>query len=173
MKKHSLYFLFFILFTGCSIKYDNNNLSSYNLQKEQISLLENDINKLSKQINKEEAKDAAFKAISFSKRLANDYDIVSPPLFHNLLVNMNIKEKGYCYHFANDLMEYLKKQNYKSFKFIRIVANKGEYFEHGSVLLTRDDIKFENSLVLDAWRNSGELFFIKIKEDKIYKWEKR
>jgi len=29
------------------------------------------------------------------------------------------------------------------------------------------------NILLDAWRNSGNLFFIKIEEDKKYVWEER
>lgn len=132
-----------------------------------------DIQAISKEINKDEASLLSKEAISYSKELANKYEVTTPALFHNTLVNLNIKRRGYCYHYANDLHKYLKTKKFKSFKFIRAVSKRGEYFEHSSLVLTRDDISFENSLVLDAWRNTGDLYWSKIKNDKAYKWEKR
>ena len=70
-------------------------------------------------------------------------------------------------------MKYLKEKEFKSFYFIRAVANRGEYFEHSSLVLTRDDVEFEESILFDAWRDSGELFFSKVKNDIKYKWEKK
>lgn len=74
---------------------------------------------------------------------------------------MGLKEKGYCYHYANDLLKYLKTKDYKSFHLKKIVSQRGQYFEHTSIIITRDNIKLEDSIVLDAWRNSGILFFFK------------
>lgn len=170
-----LFITIFILFilSGCSIKHNNkqiDNENDFNKNMQSLSLL---IESLSQKIDKNEAKSLAYEAINHSKKLANEYEIVAPALFHNSLVNMGIKQKGYCYHYANDLKAYLHSKKFKSFKLIKAVANKGEYFEHTSLVLTRDDISFENSIILDAWRDSGILYFSKVKDDKRYKWEKR
>ena len=57
----------------------------------------------------------SYDAITYSKYLANEYELVSPPLFHNtFLVNYNMKEKGLCHHFAKDLLAYLNRKNTKA-----------------------------------------------------------
>lgn len=173
MNRYSFLIIITIFFSACTVKYDNNILKESSYQQSRINYLSNMIQELSILVNKEESRAAAYEAIKHSRELANEYTMITPPTLHNVLVNINMRDKGLCYHFANDLMAHLQKQKYKTFKFFRIVSNKGEYDEHGSVLLTRDDIKFENSIVLDAWRDSGELFFIKVKDDKEYKWEKK
>ena len=43
--------------------------------------------------------------------LAKQYDLVRPALFHNTLINMNSKKRGFYYHFTQDLLKELKKQN--------------------------------------------------------------
>ena len=166
--------LFIILiFSACAVNYENVNLDKKIFFDKDMNNLAKEIDNLSEKIDKKEAKDASYEAIRYSKYLANKYEIVKPALFHNTLVNLKLKEKGYCYHYANDLMAYLQEQNFKSFYFLKVIANKNEYFEHTSIILTRDDVSFENSIVLDAWRNSGKLFFAKVKDDKRYKWEKK
>ncbi len=62
------------------------------------------------------------------KKLANDYNIIPPALFHNSLINMGLKEKGYCYHYANDLLKYLKTKDYKSFHLKKSCFTKRSIF---------------------------------------------
>lgn len=169
--KHIFLFLIVILFTACSVKHDtletkplkNNSIESISLSKM--------IQTLSNKITKKQSLELANDAITYSKYLANEYKIVTPPLFHNTLVNLNIKEKGYCYHFANDLFTHLNKKKYENIKITKIVADRGKYFEHTSLILSSKGVRFEDSIVLDAWRNSGILFFSKVKDDERYKWE--
>ena len=173
MKQTIILITIILFFNACSIKYPHINLEKRTYDNIKVQKLAKDILSLSNKINKKEALKASYDAIEYSKHLSNKFKVVSPALFHNTLVNLNLKEKGFCYHYANELQQYLNSKEFKTFKFIRIVSNRGEYFEHSSILLTRDDISFENSLVLDAWRDSGELFWSKIKNDTKYKWEKK
>ena len=160
-----------IFFSACSVKYDNVNLDKKNYQEEEVKKLTKTILSISKKIDEKEAKELSYDAITYSKYLANEYELVSPPLFHNFLVNYNMKEKGLCHHFAKDLLAYLNRKKYTSFKLTRIVAERQEYFEHNGILLTTSGVNFQNSLVLDAWRDSGKLFWVEVKNDDKYKWE--
>ena len=164
-------FLISFIFLGCSVKYDNVDLNKKNYNDEEVKSLTKKILSVSKKIDEKEAKELSYDAITYSKYLANEYDLVSPPLFHNTLVNYNFREKGLCHHFAKDLLSYLNRKKYKTIKLERIVAQRKEYFEHNGILLTTNGTKFENSLVLDAWRNSGKLYWIEVKNDNDYKWE--
>lgn len=170
-----LFISIFILFliTGCSVKYKNEHLNEEKIFTKQIQDLYLLLQETSKKISKKEAKTFAYEVITYSKVLANKYEILAPALFHNSLINLGLKKKGYCYDYANDLKSYLHSYKFKSFKLRKIVANKDTYFEHTSLVLIRDDIKFKNAIVLDAWRNSGKLYFAKVKDDKKYKWEIR
>ncbi len=169
MKFLTIFTFLFLFFTGCSVKHDIHQ-SIYDGEMKKLSYL---IKSISKNIDKKEAQSVAYEAIIYSKKLSNKYNLISPPLLHNSLVNLGLKDKGFCYHFANDLMTYLKNKNYKSFEFMKVVSKRGEYFEHNSFILIRDDVKFEDSIVFDAWRNSGVLYFSKVKDDKNYDWEVR
>ena len=78
---------------------------SHNIQKLQHAIV-----KLSPSIDSNEAKIIA--TISFKQPidLAKQYDFVRPALFHNTLINMNSKKRGFYYHFTQDLLKELKKQ---------------------------------------------------------------
>lgn len=97
-----------LLFSSCSIKYDKNDFANENRLNNKMKELSNLLLESSNNIDSKEAKDFAYKAVNYSKTLANEYKVVAPALFHNSLVNMGLKTKGYCYHYANDLMSFLK-----------------------------------------------------------------
>lgn len=167
MKKAIFYITVILLFSACSNK--------ILLSKEQINSsskeLANLIIQSSSKIDKKEAISFSRDITSYSIFLANKYEIYTHPLVHNTLVNLNLKQKGLCYHYANDLLKFIKYKAYKSFKFKKIVSKRNDYFEHSAIILTRGDISFKDSIVLDAWRDAGKLYFSKVKNDEKYKWE--
>jgi len=161
------YFIFtlFVLFTGCTT---TPKISTVKKAQKLESIL------LSLHVNKEEAKDLSGKIFKYSRKLAEEYELVKPPLYHNFLVNMGIKKRGLCWQFAYDMLSFVKKQNYKSFDYYIGGANINNYWsEHNVLVVTCKGCNFEEGVLLDPWRNSGELFFCKIKNDKNYKWKQR
>ncbi len=171
MKNLLILILSIFIFIGCSTKNQNAQIKNFSSFKTKIEKLNLQVESLSNTIDKKEAQSFAYDAIKYSKQLAKEYKVITPALVHNTLINMNIKKRGLCYHYANDLLKYLKQKDFKSFKFIKVIANRGEYFEHTSIALTTKNIKFEDSIILDAWRDTGDLYFSKVKDDKRYKWE--
>lgn len=128
------------------------------------------IQNLSTSISKDEALKLSQIAVLYSLRLKDTYHLVSPPLYHNILINLKIKEKGYCYDFTKDLMSELKKQNFKTLTLRWAVHKRAQYFEHNSLLISQKNKAFNSGIILDAWRNSGDLFFSYLKNDKKYSW---
>lgn len=173
MKHFIILLISTFLFLGCSSKNYTITKSEKNEIETKIDLLAKEVETLSKRVDKEEAYSVAFNAVTYSLYLAKEYKVVEPALFHNLLVNLEIKERGLCYHYANDLLIYLKSKKYKSFDFIKIISNQDTYFEHTSIAITTNHTSFKNSIVLDPWRDCGRLYFSKIKNDNKYKWEKK
>ncbi len=182
MLKSLIYFIFLLFFTGCSIKYDSVTMNKQN----QIVVLkvdtetQNNINTLSKQIqdisttiSNTEASDLSFRTTYYAMVLANQYDLMAPALYQNYLVNQKQRERGLCYHWVTDIVKYLQNYNYKTLSIYKVVANKGKYNEHNAISVTAKDYPYDNAILLDAWRNSGKLFFIPIKNDTRYKWKLR
>lgn len=168
MKFFLISILLVVFFNGCSVKYDHLKIDKSTNQKiKQLSL---QIQSLSRTINQSEAEKLAKEVVIYSKKLASDYDLVSPPLYHNYLVNKGIKKRGLCYHFANDMKNHIDHQNYKTIIVHNIISNKNEYFEHTALSVTSIGMDFKDGIILDAWRDSGELFFSKLKDDTRYNW---
>ena len=65
-------------------------------------------------------------------------------------------------------MEHLKKQKFKSFDLRWGVAFKGEPMEHNSVVVVAKGGSFESGLLIDPWRNSGELYWGKMQDDFVF-----
>ncbi len=167
MKSYIYLLLLSILFVGCT-----SNQPIPNVQNIKIQKLESLLNSL--HVDKKEAKDLAKKSIIYSRTLAKEYNLVKPPLFQNFLVNIGLRKKGLCWQFAYDMLSFVKKQNYKSFDYYIGGANVGDYWrEHNVLVVTCRGCKFQDGILLDPWRDSGDLYFSKIKDDKEYKWKQR
>ena len=156
---------------GCSLTPLPN--SSIFSTKKEIYRLNQMLLELNSSIDSKEANDLSKEAVWYSHSLASNYKVVSPPLWHNTLVNVGIRKKGLCYEWAGDLLRHLLSREYKSFRFYFIGSDIGNYFEHNALAVTFDGGDLNHSIVLDAWRNSGNLYFDKIENDKKYSWKKR
>jgi hypothetical protein len=140
---------------------------------EQIATLQNDLSALNGHTDVVEAGEVAQTAIQYSAYLAEEYELVRPPVFHNVLVRMGLKDRGLCHHWTADLMKELQQLELKSFQLYWGVAHRGsELREHNTVVIAARGQEFEDGLVLDPWRNSGELYWISVKDDR-YPWRKR
>ena len=67
--------------------------------------------------------------------LAKQYDLIRPALFHNTLINMNSKKRYLYYHFTQDLLKGLRKQNLNSVT-LPWGRTKKQFWKHNAVLIT-------------------------------------
>ena len=106
--------------------------------------------------------------------LTQEFALTSPPVFHNFLVNVGLREKGLCYHWSDALYTYLSKKQYTAFEFHLVGANIGEYFtEHNALVVTARGGKVQEGVIIDPWRDSGALYFSTVKSDVAYQWKHR
>jgi hypothetical protein len=117
----------------------------------------------------DEAQRVADCACDYSKQLAREYRVVRPAFLHNFLVNVGLKNRGLCYHWAEDLLARLQTLNLTTLELHWGVARAGTVREHNSVVVTAQGHPFENGIVLDAWRRSGRLVWKAVSADK-YPW---
>ena len=69
---------------------------------------------------------------------------------------------------------YLSEKDYPHFEFHLAGANIGEYFfEHNALVIVAKGSKVYDGVVIDPRRDSGKLYFSKVREDTKYKWEHR
>ena len=154
-----------VFISGCSVKQE-----TLNTKPEKLEHLTQDLVALGKGVDPKEAKAFAKESLSYSRELAGKYKLMAPANFHNLLINMGYRERGLCYEWSEDMMEHLKKQKFKSFDLRWGVAFKGEPMEHNSVVVVAKGGSFESGLLIDPWRDSGELYWGKMHDDFVFKW---
>jgi hypothetical protein len=132
--------------------------------------LQGSLRKLGENTDPAEARQVAETAVISSLRLAEDYRVAPPARWHNLLIQMGFRDRGLCFHWTEDLMKRLQALNLQTYQLHWGVANKGsELREHNSVVITGLNQPFNEGLVLDPWRNSGDLYWAKVGQDS-YPW---
>ncbi len=139
-----------------------------------ISKLSSHLYSLDKTISKSQSQKLAKDIFAYTQKLTKDFKLTSPPLFHNFLVNVGIREKGLCYDWSDALYIHLSHQDYQSFDFHLMGANIGEYWsEHNAMIVVAKGKTPLNGIIIDPWRDSGKLYFSHIKDDKRYSWKWR
>ena len=129
----------------------------------QLSLL---LGSLDEHISKTEAMQLSRDIFEHTEKLSKEFNMTSPPQWHNFLVNVGIREKGLCYHWSDALYVHLSQKKYPSFEFHLMGANIGEYWsEHNVLVVSEKDGKVEEGIIIDPWRNSGNLYFSKVNDD--------
>ena len=156
------------LFLACSVK--EPVLKEVNKRVNELEVL---VLNLNPKVSHLEARDLAESSINYSLELARKYKVISSPWIQNTLVNLGFRKRGLCYEWSEDLLWYLYTKHYKTLELHAIGANIGYLNEHNALSVSVKGEGIENSIVLDAWRNSGNLYFKKIAEDVEYEWEER
>ncbi len=122
-------------------------------------------------VDRAEARALAVAAHDASRRLAAAYRVAPPARWHNLLVQLGARERGLCYHWAEDLLRHLKPLGLRTLELHWGVAHRGsDLREHNSVVVTAAGRPFAEGLVLDPWREAGRLVWVRVREDR-YPWE--
>ena len=139
---------------------------------QKVEWLQEDLAALSQQSDQLEARQVAETAIIYSNQLADEYRLVRPAVLHNLLIRVGLKDRGLCYHWTEDLIKRLQELDLRTYQLHWGVAYRGsDLREHNSVVITARGQAFEKGMVLDPWRNSGDLFWALINTDQ-YPWKK-
>lgn len=126
-------------------------------------------------VDPEEARRAARTALFHTQRLALEYQITDPPLIHNMKVNLGLRPRGLCYHWANDLGDRLQQENFRTLALHQAIANADNPFrlEHSTVIISRRGDPHVQGLVLDPWRKGGVLHWTPALADTRYDWRPR
>ena len=180
---YAVFPLIIVMVIGCVSGNQTNQVTSENRMVEdhqatesyqaKVESLRVDLAALNGRANLVEAGQVAQTAIEYSYYLAEKYELVQPPVLHNVLVRMGIKDRGLCHHWAADLMTQLQGLELKTYHLYWGVAHRGsELREHNSVVVAAKGQQFEKGIVLDPWRNSGELYWTPVKSDR-YPWKER
>ncbi|MGX0976931.1 hypothetical protein ACSSVY_002655 [Roseovarius sp. MBR-51] len=144
-------------------------------ESQEVTRLAAAIRSLGPEVDTEEAERAARITYEHTHQLALEYEITDPPIVHNTKVNMGLKPAGLCWHWARDIEDRLKQENFQTLDLHRAVANSENAFrlEHSTAIVSAKGDAFDQGIVLDPWRKGGQLTWTPVVDDRSYKWEKR
>lgn len=158
-----------ILLSGCAARHaflarNDDHISV------RAAALQSRLRMLGEDTDPNEARQVAQTSVTYSLQLADDYRVVPPARWHNFLIQTGFRERGLCFHWTEDLMRRLQGLNLQTYRLHWGVAHKGsDLREHNSVVITGLNQSFEEGLVLDPWRHSGDLYWVKVGQDS-YPW---
>jgi hypothetical protein len=122
--------------------------------------------------SKQEASLISQNAYMQTKILKTKYGVNLHPILHNTLVNLGLKSRGLCWHYAHDLYDALAPL-VVNLDAVIVVANLGSWLrEHSALVLTCKGCEIDKGVVLDAWRDKDSLIYIPVKQD-VYSWRRR
>src|SRR6056297_3326727 len=139
-----------------------------------VARLERAILSLGPEVDPEEAQRAARIAYEYTHQLAREYQITDPAIIHNTKVNMGLKPRGLCWHWAKDIEERLNRENFTTLQLHRAIANADNVrLEHSTAIISRRGDNMYDGIVLDPWRKGGVLFWVRLPDDTRYEWYPR
>ncbi|MFO7759568.1 MAG: hypothetical protein R6V26_14025 [Roseovarius sp.] len=140
-----------------------------------VSRLAVAIRSLGPDVDSAEAERAAKLAYAHTETLAQQYQITDPPLVHNTKVNMGLRPRGLCWHWAEDMEKRLNAEAFETLDMHRAIANSENVLrlEHSTAVISAKGDGFDAGLVLDPWRKGGRLTWVPVRGDPDYDWEPR
>lgn len=144
-------------------------------ETDDVAALAQALRQLSPEVDPAEARRAAEISYRHTAELAVAYEITDPPIVHNTKVNMGIKPRGLCRHWAEDMEKRLKAENFQTLDIHRAIANADNPFrlEHSTALISAKGDDMYDAIVIDPWRKGGVLTWIATREDTRYNWRPR
>lgn len=139
----------------------------------QVADLAAAIRALDPSIDMAEADRAAHIAFVYSHQLAMNYQITDPPLVHNTKVNMGLRPRGLCWHWAEDMERRLRAEGFETLDLHRAIANSDNplRIEHSTAIISSRGAGMYQGIVLDPWRKGGRLTWAQTRADTDYKWK--
>ena len=126
---------------------------------------------LSAQVDPSEAASLAEVAFGTTAALRERYRPLAPPQLGNLAFHLGLRERALCCHWTEDLLGALSALRLRSLELRWGVAHRGSALrEHSAVVAVPRGASFAQGLVLDAWRDSGRLYWTRADRDR-YTWQ--
>ena len=171
-----------LMISGCAVQYDpvqvtpNGEVRATHMTPalhSEIQALEAALIAMDPQvISPQEAHDVAHDAIIYPMYLANDWNLTWPPLYHNTLRNADHRKAGLCVDWARAMRARMRTKHLQTFDLYWAIAHKGNAWrEHSTLIVTPKGHPMDEGMVLDPWRNSGKLFWSRLKADTEYPWK--
>lgn len=123
-------------------------------------------------VDPDEARRAAEAAYALTYSLAKAYRITDPPIVHNTKVNMGLRPRGLCWHWAEDMEKGLNAERFETLVIHRAIASADNPFrlDHSTSIISRRGDDMFAGIVLDPWRKGGVLTWVRTTEDDEFDW---
>jgi hypothetical protein len=118
-----------------------------------------------------EAERISVTAHTTARKLAREYRVVLNPELTVFLVNVGLRKRGWCGHWAQDIGARLKEIKPKTLVLHWGVAYDQTSSENNCIVVTARNQPFEDGIILDGWRRAGRLFWCPVKKDDEYEVE--
>ncbi len=109
-------------------------------------------------------------AVDASAQLGAEYRVTTGPWTHNGLFHLGLRDRGLCYHFADDLGAVLRRALPDGLIVTAISANARTLREHNAIAVHPRNAPWTTGIVLDPWRGGGVLHWDFVANDE-YPWE--
>src|SRR5437899_12834172 len=127
--------------------------------------------KLAPDVDPGEAELLSVTAHTTSRRLAREYHIVLNPEFQNFLINIGVRQRGWCGHWTRDIVARLKELKLKTLVLHWGAAYAGTTGEDNCLVVTARNQPFQDGIIIDGWRRAGRLFWSAVRKDYEYELE--
>jgi hypothetical protein len=118
-----------------------------------------------------EAQAVSVTAHTTARKLARDYRVVLNPEFTVFLVNIGMRKRGWCGHWAQDIGARLIELNLKTLVLHWGVAFDKTSSENNCIVVTARNQRFQDGIIIDGWRRAGRLFWCPVIKDDEYEAE--
>ena len=133
--------------------------------------LANRIAALSPTIRPDEAQRVSETAYLTARRLAVEYQMTWPSGVQNYLIATGQRKRGYCFHWAEDIIAALSKLHLQTIELHWAEAFPNTSGEHNVPVVTAIDQPYWQGIMLDGWRYAGVLYTSGVKEDMhLFEW---
>lgn len=178
MKKHSLklktILLFFIFLATACAREPLSPSRQAGLDRKAVLQLEEDLSRLvPSEWARPEAHQIAQALVDQTRKTNKAFKMTGSPKWHNFMVKIGVRKRGYCYHWVPELLKALPRQPMQYYE-----RHWGGSFlslgrENNAVIITRRGAPLSTGIVYDAWRGMGRPFWMAVSQDKKYPWEQR
>jgi hypothetical protein len=126
---------------------------------------------LAPDVDPTEAEMASVIAHTTARRLKKEYRVVLNPEFQNFLINIGMRQRGYCAHYTRDIGAELKKLRLRTLVLHWGAAYARTSGENNCLVVTARNQPFLDGIILDGWRRAGRLFWCAVRKDHEYELE--
>ena len=125
---------------------------------------------LSPDVNTDEATAVSVAAHNTSRQLAREYRFVKPPDFHNFLIHIGVRQRGFCYDWVRDIGARLEELKPRTLTLHWGAALAGTWRENNCLVITARGRPFNEGIIIDGWRKSSPLWWRPVDKDHKYVW---